>query len=268
MEKPLSFKFNLEEDLALVLTATIDIKGMPKAYPTVPEQRQEDYFNSLKYYVKNHPRLQKIIFIENSGWPLDRVKEATVDNPYHKQVELISLNCNDFPRQLGKGYGECLLIEKGLEKSKLIESVSYFAKITGRIYLLNLTEILEAVTEPFNCLCDLKEHGWAIRKMWGERQVSPHSDTRFWVCKNEFYNLYIKPLHQQHQQGCFYIETKFYKAIKAAKKQEKIINRLAIEPNFYGIAGHFQGKDYGSRRERIKFIIRSLTRRLLPGLHL
>ncbi len=38
----------IHEDLALLLTATIDIKGMPKAYPTGDEQRQEDYYNSLK----------------------------------------------------------------------------------------------------------------------------------------------------------------------------------------------------------------------------
>jgi hypothetical protein len=30
---------NLEQELVLLLTATINIKGMPKAYPTVPEQR-------------------------------------------------------------------------------------------------------------------------------------------------------------------------------------------------------------------------------------
>lgn len=98
---------NIEQDFALILTASIDIKGMPKAYPTVAEQRQEDYYNSVKYYVNNQPRIQKIIFIENSGWPLDRVQEAIKDNPHNKKVEFISLNCNDFPRQLGKGYGEC-----------------------------------------------------------------------------------------------------------------------------------------------------------------
>ena len=41
--------FDIEKDFALLLTATIDIKGMPKAYPTVPEKRQEDYFNSVNY---------------------------------------------------------------------------------------------------------------------------------------------------------------------------------------------------------------------------
>jgi hypothetical protein len=81
---------SLERDLVLLLTATIDIKGMPKAYPTVPEQRQRDYGNSLRYYLDNHPRVQKILFVENSGWPLDRLREVAGENPLGKQVEFIS----------------------------------------------------------------------------------------------------------------------------------------------------------------------------------
>ncbi|MGD1700237.1 hypothetical protein [Dapis sp. BLCC M229] len=74
-------QLNIEYDLALVLTATIDIKGMPKAYPTVAEQRQNDYYNSIQYYVNHQPQIRKIIFIENYGWPLEPLKEAIQDNP-------------------------------------------------------------------------------------------------------------------------------------------------------------------------------------------
>lgn len=76
---------NIRENFALVLTATIDIKGMPKAYPTVLEKREEDYCNSLKYYVENHPKIRKIIFIENSNSSLNRVKQAVESNPHKKR---------------------------------------------------------------------------------------------------------------------------------------------------------------------------------------
>ncbi|TAF10952.1 MAG: hypothetical protein EAZ77_02270 [Nostocales cyanobacterium] len=259
---------NIEQNFALVLTASIDIKGMPKAYPTVAEQRQEDYYNSLKYYINNQPRIQKIIFIENSGWPLDRVKETFTDNPHHKKVEFISLNCNDFPRKFGKGYGESLLIEKGLEKSTLINTVTHFAKITGRIYLKNMTQILENAKVDYDCLCDYKDQGWKIRRLWGEKNVNPHCDTRFLVFSQEFYHQNIKPLHQQHEEGCFYIETQLYQAIKSLEKQNNIISRFAVEPDFQGIAGHFGGKNYSSKKERAKFKIRTWTRKFIPSLHL
>jgi hypothetical protein len=266
MNKTPSLK--IEKDFALVLTATIDVKGMPKAYPTVAEQRQEDYYNSVTYYVQNQPQIQKIIFIENSGWPLDRVKEAVSDNPHHKQIEFISLNCNDFPRKLGKGYGESLLIEKGLEKSSLINTVTHFAKITGRIYLKNMTQVLESIAEEYDCLCDYKDHGWKIKRLFGQKDASPYCDTRFMVFSQEFYHHQIKPLHQNHKEGCFYIETQFYQAIRKLEGTEKIISRFRVEPDFQGIAGHFGGKNYSSKTERTKFIIRSLSRQLVPMLHL
>lgn len=266
-------RFNIEQDFALFLTATIDIKGMPKAYPTVPEMRQEDYFNSLKYYIHYHPQVRKIIFVENSGYSLDRVRQVIVDNPHNKEVEFISLNCNEFPRKLGKGYGESLLLEKGLEQSKLIHSVTHFAKMTGRIYLNNLTELLASIRQPYDCLCDYKDQGWRLKQFAGEKSASPHCDTRFLVFRKEFYAEHIKPLHQRHRESagesaCFYLESQFYQAIQKAAASKTVISRFPIEPDFRGVAGHFGGKDYSSSKERAKFKMRLLMRKATPWLHL
>ena len=252
---------------ALLLTATIDIKGMPRATPTVPEQRQEDYLKSLKYYVCNHPQINKIVFVENSGWPLEYLKQAVEYNPYNKEVEFISLNCNDFPREFGKGYGESVLIEQGIAKSEIVDNVTHIGKITGRIHLLNLTRLLQGVQEPYDCLCDFKDQGWRIRRLWGEKYVGPHCDTRFFVFTKEFYNQYLKPLHHQHKERGFCIETQVYEALKEAETKTKIIDRFSLEPDFRGVAGHFQGKNYDSMLERTKFTIRWLARKVTPWLH-
>jgi hypothetical protein len=265
---PLSFSNppNLERDLVLILTATIDVKGMPKAYPPVPEQRQEDYYNSLKYYVTHQPRIQKIVFVENSGWPLNRVREATADNPHGKRVEFISIDGNDFPRTFGKGYGETLLLEKGMALSELVTDSSYIAKITGRIYLLNMTDLLASVREPYDCLCDFKDPFW---KRWGGDQNAPaYADTRFLVFNKFFYTTYLQPMHGRHHEGCFYSEHQYHRAIRSAIGTAKVIDRFPIEPKFAGIAGHFQGKDYDSRSERAKFAVRSVTRKLAPWIYL
>jgi hypothetical protein len=260
----------INHNLALILTASIDIKGMPKATPTIPEQRQEEYFNSLKYYVNNHPLIRKIIFIENSGWDLSRVREAARNNPHRKEIELISLNCNDFPRRYGKGFGECLLIEKGLEQSTILPTVTHFAKITGRIYLENLTKLVLSIDRPFDCFCDYKDRGYKIRKLWGEKHVGPHCDTRFLIFSTKFYQEHIKPLHIKHQQKelrGFCIEAEFYQAIKQRETQSRVISRLTIEPKFSGVAGHFGGKNYDSILEKTKYQIRSFNRFAVPWLH-
>lgn len=265
-------KLNIKDNFALLLTATIDIKGMPNAYPSIIEKRQEDYFNSLRYYVEHHPQIRKIIFVENSNSPLDRVKEAVAHNPYQKEIEFISLNCNDFPRKFGKGYGECLLVEKGLQQSELINRVTHFAKITGRIYLKNITQLLEALPDC-DCLCDYKDMGYILKRIGGEKSASPYCDTRFIVFRKELYQKYIQPLHQKYLEksgstSCFYIETEFYHAIRQAEKKAKIISRFSIEPDFQGVAGHFKGKNYSSPLERTKFTIRSFLRKVTPLIHI
>lgn len=257
---------NIEQELVLLLTATINIKGMPNAYPTVPEQRQEDYYNSLKYYINFHPRIKKILFVENSGWPLDRLQETTQENPHNKQIEFISLDANDFPRDFGKGYGETLLIEQGILKSALVKESSYIAKITGRIYLLNMTDILERVKSPFECLCDFK---WPIWQQLQNKQNNPsYADTRFLVFSKCFYESYLQPMHKNHQQGCFYSEHQYYQAINLASQSANVCKRFPVEPKFSGIAGHFEGKDYNSRSEQLKYAIRVLTRQTMPWLYL
>lgn len=264
----LNLPFNIEQDLALLLTASIDIKGMPKAYPSLPEQREKDYYNSLKYYVENHPPIRKIVFVENSGWSLDKIKQAATKNPHNKEIEFISLDCNDFPRSFGKGYGESLLMEQGIERSQLIKSINYLAKITGRIYLLNLAQIITSVQNNYDCLCDFKDQGYLIKRLLGEKTANPNCDTRFLVFSKELYSKYFQPLHQKHQQGCFYFELQYYNAIKKAQREFTVINRFPIEPKFSGIAGHFQGKNYDGKSEQFKYFVRSNLRKIAPWIHL
>lgn len=258
----------VSEDFALLLTATIDIQGMPKAYPTKAQQREQDYYNSLSYYISNHPQITKIVFVENSGWPLEKLQKVLENNPHNKQVEFISLNCNNFPRYLGKGYGESLLIEQGVAKSELIKNVNYIAKITGRLFLINLTHILEKTNAPFDCICDFKDQGYLLKRLLGEKTASPNCDTRFLVFTKKFYHDVLQNLHKNHTTGNFYFELQYYSAIKKELNKYNIINRFPIEPNFRGIAGHFGGKNYGSNKEKVKYYIRSILRYIIPSIHL
>ena len=116
---------DIEKNFALILTATICVDNLPRVYPADNSVREQQYLNTLNYYLHNHPRLKKFIFIENSGSSLKRLEEATENNPYQKQVEFISLNTNLSYGFKGKGFGECLLIQEGLKESKLKKGRAY-----------------------------------------------------------------------------------------------------------------------------------------------
>src|SRR5262245_42555503 len=136
----------IESDFVLLLTASVDPKGMPGLTEPHSRDREKTYLKCLEYYLRNHPRVQNIVFAENSGSPMDRFREiAVLANTYAKDIELISLDCNDFPREKGKSFGELLLIEKAFEQSRLIRRSKYIGKMTGRNLLLNLSDLLASI---------------------------------------------------------------------------------------------------------------------------
>jgi len=267
-------KINLEQDCALLLTATIDPKGMPNAFPSQINQREEQYSKALKYYIENLSEIQKFIFVENSGFPLNKLSEIVINssNDVLNKVEFISLNCNNYPREFGKFYGELMLIEKALEKSAYLQEVSYFAKVTGKLKLINLIDILKELRSDYDFFCDFKDHGWMIKRLLGNKFVRPHCDIRFFVSSIRFFKSYLKTLHYNHKSGGLSGEIEFRRILNALKNHEKIMIRLPLEPDFRGIAGHSLNnsgvpKKYDSRLERNKFFIRSLIRKVLPCLH-
>lgn len=64
------------------------------------------------------------------------------------------------------------------------------------------------------------------------------------------------------------METQFYQGIKQVKDPEQIITRFPIEPRYRGIAGHFGGKNYDSFQEQLKYLSRSVSRKIAPWLHI
>src|SRR3954447_26876827 len=103
---------DISRDVTLLLTATVHPKGMPDSTAPDPRQRECDYINCLRYYLAAHPRFRRVVFAENSGWPLERIRREAVSAATGQRLEFLSLEGNDFPRHLGKSYGEMVLLER------------------------------------------------------------------------------------------------------------------------------------------------------------
>jgi hypothetical protein len=262
---------NIEDEFALLLTASVDPKGMPGVSQPDPFERELTYMDRLKFYLEHHPRVRKIIFAENSGWPLDNLQSLVeLNNPHSKEVELISLDCNDFPRGKGKSYGELLLIDNALESSRLAKSSKYTGKMTGRNLLMNMTQIVECATRKFELLCDIRDHNFY--KLLGMPDCGHHCDSRFFVFTHSFYEQHLRNSHslEAFEHG-YTIEGLLYDLVKANEDAEPIIKRFRVEPEYRGSAGHFmkdRPKDYGSNGEAWKRRIRSCSRKLTPWLHI
>lgn len=254
----------LEEEVALLLTATIAVNpGVPGVSASDPKEREESYAVTLRYFLRHHPRLRRLVFAENSGWPLNRLEEVTRTNPLSKEVELVSLQANDFPGSFGKGYGEALLIDRALAVSEILHRVGYVAKLTGRQRLLNATTLLERVPAPVHFLCDLKDHG--IYEVLRLPAAGRYCDTRFFAFQISFFDRFFRHLHHDHHQGELNLEAQYYERVKALEGTPGVVCRFPVEPEYRGRAGHWD-KNYGSPGEQVKRHLRRVLRRLWPSL--
>jgi hypothetical protein len=252
------------DDTVMLLTATVNPKNMPGSIAD-PLQRLDDYLKVFRYYLDNHPAFNKIVIAENSGWPLEPFHQAGRRNHYGKQLEFISLDENDFPREFGKGYGEHNILIKAVNTSKLIAGAEYFAKMTGRHYLMNASQIIAKVRCPIDVLCDFRDH--PIYEILGSSKCGRHCDTRFMVFRREFFLDHMSGLAEGHEVGEFSLEANYYQAIKPLNDGRRVLCRFPVEPIYRGVAGHW-GKNYSGVAERLKQRVRGVSRRICPWLRI
>ena len=133
-----------EEDslpVLLLLTCCVDPKGM--AYTVINDRntRIKQYYEAFDFYLENTS--YKILIVENTLFDID---EKYLNND---RVEYLTFNGNDFNKELGKGYGEVLIIEHALNNSKFLKENkdSYIIKITGRLSALNINKLIDSLPD-------------------------------------------------------------------------------------------------------------------------
>jgi hypothetical protein len=256
----------ISANFVLCMTATIDPMGMPGVSRPDPRARESDYLQCLQYYCRHDPQIHRILFLENSGWPLERLqREARFNNPYGKTLEFVSLRCNEFPRELGKGYGEFLMLDEGLRSSCLVRDADYIAKITGRYRLLNLTRLIERMQSARGLLCDVRDHD--IYRRLGIRATARYCDTRFFAFLPAFYERQIRGAYIRcNDARGYYAENLLFEVATRSDLQTEVCKRFPIEPDYRGFAG-YGSKDFGSKSERGKRLVRAIARRVVPWLY-
>ena len=135
----------------IIITATVDPKGMVFTERNSPEDRLNDYKKAFKIFC-NQQEVSNIIFIENSGYSLDYFENER-KKYLDKKIEIISSNINNgFSRKLGKGFGEHLSLKEVFDKSVSLKNYDYFIKCTGRYRILNFSNIFKAIKKEISTI--------------------------------------------------------------------------------------------------------------------
>ncbi|MCL4839928.1 MAG: hypothetical protein KJ058_18405, partial [Thermoanaerobaculia bacterium] len=226
-------------------------------------EREREYLTTLSFYLAGHPWLRRIVVAENSGWDLDRWMVVANSGTAGKEVEFLQLDCNSFRGDLGRGYGEGLLIDGALERSRLLTYGHGFVKLTGRQRVCNLTAVLERLSRQTSSAFDLRDHG--LYERLGIPGAGCYCDTRMFIAEREFFNrelrqLYLKEPEPGHE---FNLEGAYFEALRPLAGYPGLSLRFPVEPRFAGRAGHWH-KDYDSPRAVFKYQVRRVLRRLFP----
>lgn len=159
----------------IVLTGTVDpsIAGVDVKVADKTE-RLNQYLQNIRK-IASETKFDIIIFGENSNFQFDYSEIIEFVREKGKELEIIKFMGNNKEIQKrGKGVGEAEVLNTVLEKSRFLQNQEQtFYKITGRIFIKNMNNIIE------NSLEENYFNRWNYRK----NEV----DTRFFKCSVKFF---------------------------------------------------------------------------------
>jgi hypothetical protein len=238
---------SINHDLVMLLTACIDPGNVYSVARRDPVTRLNDYMQSVKYFLQL-PGITNIVFCENSGVDLADIREAVrLNNPYHKNLEVLSFYGQPDHPEYGKGYGEMCIIEYALNHSKSIQKSKMILKISGRLIIANVEAIAKAIskTKCIDVFCDL-------------RQNLSTSDSRFFCATPRFLREYFMPFQKIMNESkgiCF--EDVLARAVHCAMADGL---RWSMLPYAHDMRGVAATADIPIPSSRLRFISREIFR--------
>ena len=248
----------------LVMTACVDPSaGHVEIHRADPLIRLADYERSLRFWLRDpDPRLSRILFIENSGYSLDSLRAiAAHENPLHKQVEFISLDCNWYPENSHYGYAEMRMLDLGLHRSRLRDETTHMIKVTGRLTFPTLGRLLNHVPEGFDFVADAR----AWRTPWKKHRV-PFVGTQLILFSHAFYAAHLQDKYDEMAGSRHWMESFFYLKLSALPQSAELVRLLRFPRSAdpVGQPAH-RGRSYGHPTQRVINVFRAGMRRLAPG---
>ena len=236
---------NLKKDFnyTLMLTACIKPINMPYVERVSEIDRLNDYKKTFNKWCNNN-LVDKIIFIENSGYDLSFFKNKAKDFP-QKEIEIISSNLNNtFQKKLGKGYGEYLCFKEIIDKSIIYKNTEFFIKITGRYYMNNyikfFNEFKKKKADIYICI---------------KNNLSFAESHVFCGSKNFFSDYVISSASNVNDSSGVFMEHCLAKAALLGISNNLIFNHFQIYPDICGVIGTNNKKIKNNFIKKIKLFL-------------
>lgn len=244
----------------LVMTACVDPRNAPvRLHRSDPLTRLEDYRGALKFWLHYpDPRVGKILFIENSGFPLQPLREtAAAENRLSKAVEFVSLDCNYVPENVHYGYAELSMLDAGLPSSGLLKDSTHFIKATGRLRFPGLTRLLDRLPRDYDFAVDCRRNTRFVRT------AQEFVTTQLMIFSVPFYERHLRDVKSGMGEEASHIENLLYRELMKFSNRPGAILRWPVNVDPHGHAAHWE-KDYRSGRQRLVNAGRAVCRVVCP----
>ena len=129
----------------ILLTATIEPKGMGNIKLNNPEIRKKQYIEAINYYLDNTDL--NIILCENSGII---IYDDILNNKKINRLEYLSFHGKEYDKRIGQAWGEAEIIKHAILHSNY--NFDIIIKISGRLKILNINSIINKITPCDNSI--------------------------------------------------------------------------------------------------------------------
>ncbi|MDH7463254.1 hypothetical protein QEG73_18290 [Chitinophagaceae bacterium 26-R-25] len=233
----------------LVTTSTVYVNSNLTVL-TDPEKRLSQYIESIKFYLLSK-HIKNIVVCDNSGYDYSLCEEVNVLAQQHnKRLEFHNFHGDsDNIFKKGKGYGEGEMLKYLFSNSNLLQQSGSFCKVTGRLFIRNIDQVLRGVRKDQNYFQVIGINPFKKRDK---------IDTRFYHCQIETFSRYLLDEYKKvDDSNGIYLEHLFYNALTL---QRGLFHNFKTIPDFEGISGS-TGMSY--KKTKLKLFIQKLANKAM-----
>jgi hypothetical protein len=220
-----------------------------------PAKRLEHYKQSLLFYaryIKNRT-FDSLVFVENSGYPLDDLLEIASHAKIAEHVEFISYKAETLPDN-SRYYLEMNLLCFAMSKSTTIlrNPNAFIWKVTGRYIVSNIARIVTTAARKADLHINMRNY--------------PRRTLDFYLIgyKADSFYRHIGQDLEEYRTTRNGEEILRDKIDAGAFTDVEIIPRFKHTPRLLGVRG-FDGSQYGGMHDTLKYIVRSSLNNLVPS---
>lgn len=250
--------------VVLLLTACVAPAKHPDLVRDDPEVRLADYASSLARWMDHQaPHLRGVVFVENSGFPLDRLAEAFSSIDRAVPLEFTGFRATPTPPGIHYGYGELQAIDWALTHSSLLQSPDrMFAKATGRLYFPDFGTLLSRIDARMDAVVDTR---WGLGAILRGERPSRTVSTQLMLFRTGFYRDRLRGRESwlQPVPGRAHIEHFFQAQLFPLRHDPRVQLSFPVAVPPSGVGGG--GKDYSTSRRRAIERLRTQANRMFIG---